>query len=143
VIDHPVHPGAQLLGVVNIPGPAATKGSTKSFVSFATGRVVTKTDSSTLASWTAKVGWALKQHGVRLVPKPGAVAVRVILRRRRPAKAKSTHPTTRPDCDKILRATLDALTGIAYDDDSQVVEAVVTKQYFAHDETLIYLWEWP
>lgn len=41
------------------------------------------------------------------------------------------HPTTRNlgDTDKLVRACLDALTGLAYDDDSQVVEAAGIKRW--------------
>jgi Holliday junction resolvase RusA-like endonuclease len=42
-------------------------------------------------------------------------------RRRLPA-------TKKPDLDKLLRAILDALTGVLYHDDSQVVEALVRKE---------------
>lgn len=38
-------------------------------------------------------------------------------------------PTTFPDVDKLLRAILDALTGIVYRDDSQVTKAPPEKRY--------------
>lgn len=38
-------------------------------------------------------------------------------------------PTGRPDVDKLARAALDALTAVAFDDDSQVVELVAAKEY--------------
>ncbi len=38
-------------------------------------------------------------------------------------------PTKKPDCDNIAKICLDALNGIAYFDDSQVVELVVNKTY--------------
>lgn len=38
-------------------------------------------------------------------------------------------PTTKPDVDKIARSTLDSLTGLAFDDDSRVVELTVKKWY--------------
>lgn len=38
------------------------------------------------------------------------------------------------DIDKLLRSTLDALTGVAYDDDRQVVSVNVTKRYTCGDE---------
>ena len=38
-------------------------------------------------------------------------------------------PTTRPDCTKLTRSTEDALKGIAWGDDSQVVTQTVTKRY--------------
>jgi len=42
---------------------------------------------------------------------------------------KITRMTTRPDLDKLVRAVGDALTGIIYEDDSQVVLVRARKQY--------------
>lgn len=39
------------------------------------------------------------------------------------------HPTTKPDIDKLTRATFDVLTGIVWDDDSRIVSVVVSKTY--------------
>ena len=49
-------------------------------------------------------------------------------------KPKSTgkkviHKTTKPDLDKLLRGILDALTGVAYVDDSQVIRSAQSKQF--------------
>jgi Holliday junction resolvase RusA-like endonuclease len=38
-------------------------------------------------------------------------------------------PTKKPDCDNVLKIIADALNGIAYKDDSQIVRAVVSKFY--------------
>lgn len=38
-------------------------------------------------------------------------------------------PTKKPDCDNIAKAVLDALNGIAYYDDSQIVTLTVDKLY--------------
>lgn len=38
-------------------------------------------------------------------------------------------PAKQPDIDKLVRAVLDALTGVCYDDDAQVVMLLATKQY--------------
>lgn len=38
-------------------------------------------------------------------------------------------PRTKPDIDKLARTTLDALTGVAFDDDSRIVELVTRKRY--------------
>ena len=38
-------------------------------------------------------------------------------------------PTSPPDLDKLIRGVLDALTGMAYHDDSQVVEVYARKVY--------------
>lgn len=39
------------------------------------------------------------------------------------------YPTKKPDADNIAKSILDSLNGIAYHDDSQVVELNVTKLY--------------
>lgn len=41
----------------------------------------------------------------------------------------SEYHVKRPDVDKLIRAILDSLTGIAYVDDSQVVSVAARKQY--------------
>ena len=38
-------------------------------------------------------------------------------------------PTKKPDTDNIAKAILDALNGVAYYDDAQVVELHVVKKY--------------
>ncbi len=39
------------------------------------------------------------------------------------------YPTTRPDTQKLARGTTDALTGIIWHDDSQIVEERLVKRY--------------
>jgi Holliday junction resolvase RusA-like endonuclease len=39
------------------------------------------------------------------------------------------HPTVRPDVLKLARAVEDALTGVLYQDDSQIVHEVLVKRY--------------
>lgn len=38
-------------------------------------------------------------------------------------------PTKKPDCDNVAKVILDALNGVAYKDDSQVVELECNKYY--------------
>jgi crossover junction endodeoxyribonuclease RusA len=45
---------------------------------------------------------------------------------------KYTHPDVRPDLDKLIRAILDALTGIAWRDDAQVCKIRASKIYDTH-----------
>jgi len=47
--------------------------------------------------------------------------------------------TNKPDADKLLRAILDALTGVCFRDDSQVAYCLVRKQYATAAQTLIYI----
>ncbi len=39
------------------------------------------------------------------------------------------HPAVKPDIDKLVRATLDPLEGIVFDNDSRIVELCATKRY--------------
>lgn len=45
------------------------------------------------------------------------------------ARRNEIAPESKPDCDNIAKAILDALNGIAYKDDSQVAELVVKKRF--------------
>ena len=45
------------------------------------------------------------------------------------AKLGYLRPTKKPDCDNVAKSILDALNGIVYHDDSQVVSLVVEKVY--------------
>jgi Holliday junction resolvase RusA-like endonuclease len=46
-------------------------------------------------------------------------------------KERGGLPIVRDDVDKLARAALDALTGVLYDDDAQVVDLVASKRYAA------------
>ena len=50
-------------------------------------------------------------------------------------------PTKKPDCDNVLKIVADALNGIAYKDDSQVVFASVSKQYADTPKVIVTLQE--
>lgn len=128
----------------SVNGRASTKGSTRSVVSRSTGQVVTLADAASLAAWTTAVKWSAKAARVQRLAYPAGVVVLVWLIFERPASVSvGERPlmTVKPDVDKCLRATLDALTGIAYDDDSQVVEAHVRKRYGAAAETIVQVWQ--
>lgn len=68
----------------------------------------------------------------------GPVLVRVVaqmaipqswpIKKQRDAIAQRIRPTGKPDCDNILKV-IDALNGVVWDDDSQVVSAFVSKVY--------------
>lgn len=42
---------------------------------------------------------------------------------------KVMNKITKPDFDKLIRAVCDALTGVAFKDDAQVIQAYVSKQF--------------
>lgn len=47
------------------------------------------------------------------------------------AEAGEIRPTSKPDADNYLKGVKDALKGVIWRDDSQVVEVLVTKRYSA------------
>lgn len=114
----------------SVLGPAATKGSTRSFISNQTLRVVTLHDNRRLPEWTKTVQVAARWARVLITSKPHEVRVTATWTFVAPKRdhKRSSH-TVKPDLDKLARALLDALTGIAYDDDSQVTRIEMRKIY--------------
>lgn len=45
------------------------------------------------------------------------------------SQKKAVYKTSRPDCDKLVRSVADAMTGIVYQDDSQIVIMTCRKTY--------------
>lgn len=65
----------------------------------------------------------------------GAVQLtaRFFLPRPKALLRRSLPHTKAPDCDKLVRALLDAITGVVYRDDSQVTSIVASKAYAVND----------
>lgn len=112
-----------------IEGRCPTKGSTKSFAHPKTGKIVTLPMNKNLKQWTHDARIQARAARVPMVYKPFGVSLYVRVEFVKPKTAKQSQPTVRPDIDKLLRAVLDALTGVAYADDSQVVSVTSTKAY--------------
>lgn len=70
------------------------------------------------AGWKKEVAWRVKAAGVR--PMTGPVAVELMLHPRRTAKGLASK--TRLDLDAPIKPLLDALQGVAYANDKQVVK---------------------
>lgn len=85
-----------------------------------------------LMNWRASIAQAAQvaadgAFAERSVP----VWVSVTFRLQRPKSApkRVIRPTTKPDVDKLARASLDAMTGVLFADDSQVVSLHVQKEF--------------
>jgi Holliday junction resolvase RusA-like endonuclease len=50
-------------------------------------------------------------------------------------------PLVKPDVDNVAKVILDALNGVAYDDDSQVVMLTISKTYMEFPETTVIIQE--
>lgn len=70
------------------------------------------------------------------IPKSATKAVKEKMR------SSTIVPTVKPDCDNILKLVADALNGIAYDDDKQIVTMSVMKRYGDTPHTKIYINEY-
>lgn len=132
--------------VVGIPRP---KGSARSYVS-KRGRISTvQQNKDTLIPWQAAIGWRAKAEGVRPVKGPVHLDATFVFPRPKGHFGKRgllpsapEHHTQKPDRDKLERAVLDALTGIGYADDSQVVAGWAEKRWAREGEPAGVLIHW-
>ena len=91
---------------------------------------------SKMRPWRQEVGWeALRSRIAAGIDTPWdssvAVKMTVLFVFVKPPSVKKSRifPTVKPDLDKLLRAILDACTGVIWRDDGQVVEIVSQKRY--------------
>lgn len=121
--------------VLGLPAP---KGSTRSFRHWSTGRTITVADNAEkLEPWALSVSGAARAQGfARIDRAPVAVGLTFCLPRPlghygvrglRPSARR--YPWVKPDLDKLVRAVGDALTGVVYLDDAQVVRLTASKVY--------------
>lgn len=115
-------------------GIAQPKGSTRAFMPNQGKYPVVTADNPKNAGWQAAVAQnariAMLEQGRTAIHGPVAMEIRFYLRRPKAIRKKENVPhVKKPDLDKLIRSCCDALTEIAWDDDSQVVSIVATKHY--------------
>lgn len=86
-----------------------------------------------------KIGFEFKRQNREWVCAEGAVTLFLTFEIKIPSKARKEErlkmlnqeilPTVKPDIDNTLKLVMDALNGIAYKDDTQVVNCIVSKMY--------------
>jgi len=91
-----------------------------------------------LAQWRASLRLAAKDAGAEIWE--GPVQIIVIFGVYKAAYPKRTHPVIPPDLDKLVRALLDALTGVCYTDDKQVISLYAGKVFGAKTEVVVREW---
>jgi Holliday junction resolvase RusA-like endonuclease len=121
-----------------VPGRSAPGGSKSGF--YRNGRVIMAPASKFTKPWMRTVCAAAKQvyHG-RPIEKAVKLYLTFYLTRPKNHWTKTCelsktgrqrpHPTVQPDLTKLIRSTEDALTGILWKDDCQVVRQVTGKDY--------------
>ena len=110
------------------------QGSIRAFTPKGWNRPVLTSDNKDLKSYRQQVSIvalaAMRDLGMEPIPAKQAVSLTAKFYFQRPkSKKKDAAMTVRPDLDKIVRSTFDALTGIVFGDDSQVTELTATKIY--------------
>lgn len=118
-------------------GEPVAQGSLRAFVRDGRAVVTYGPRALALGVWRGLVGAAALEAMGELEPLAGPVVVSVALTFRRPVThhgASGILPRYRdripgPDIDKLCRAVLDALAGIAYLDDRQVRDLIGSKAY--------------
>ena len=80
-----------------------------------------------LAAWRADIASAAKLAGCKPILDP--IAITMKFRVKRPKSVKREYPTVAPDLDKYVRSVNDGLTGVAFADDSQVIQIIASKEY--------------
>ena len=120
-----------------VPGKPMTAGSKRAFAHRHTGRIVVVDDCQGGKVWRKAVAYHAKNECKHVLTGPLVLEVAFVLKRPLSHRRKDgstlpgapRYPIVKPDATKMLRAVEDALTGIAWIDDAQVVRQVVTKRY--------------
>jgi Holliday junction resolvase RusA-like endonuclease len=121
----------------DVRGVPAPKGSARAMLVGGRPRVIASGSTSNqraLMEWSHAINGAMVAHvrGPRPVFKGKALRVRLTFRMPAPRRWKAGQEeqhTTKPDLDKLVRATLDPMTGIIFDDDSRVACIEAAKHY--------------
>lgn len=113
-----------------VEGIAQPQGSARAFMPKGRGRFpVVTSDNPKLKGWRREVA-KVAQRVYRGPALEGPMEVSVTFFLPAPKSMKRMKPhTTRPDCDKLARAIGDALAGVIYRDDAQIIDWHPRKYY--------------
>lgn len=131
--------------VLDVIGNPAPQGSKRAFVNKRTGRPIIVESSKHVATWREDVRVAAREKFD--TPLTGPISVSIVFSFARPTsqndkygqprKSAPLRKITRPDLDKLIRSTFDALTGIAWLDDAQVWSMSAAKLFDARPGAMI------
>lgn len=117
-------------------GLALPKGSAKAFIPKGWRRPIITSSTKGLKNWEGSIRAAaqLVANGTVLTG-PVLLTVTFYLPRPKSLPKKVVHCIRRPDLDKLIRGATDALTGVLWKDDSQVIDIQAGKRYAIEDAT--------
>lgn len=114
-------------------GDPKPKGSMRGFYSQKRRRVFMTNDNPNTNDWERRVSTeAQKVRDMRRewdMASARSIIMEFIMSRPKSLPKRVIDDIKRPDLDKLIRAVLDPLTGICYDDDSQIIEIQAHKRY--------------
>jgi Holliday junction resolvase RusA-like endonuclease len=119
-----------------VPGEPVGKGRPRAF---RVGNGVRMHTPDKTARYENLVALSAQESMAGRMPLDGPVAVDMLLittppaswskRKRAQALDGMILPTTKPDCDNVLKAIADACNGIVWGDDKQITDVVIRKRY--------------
>jgi len=113
----------------DVRGIPIPQGSLKAFI--IKGKPIITASNKGLDMWRRLIADVAQNYAPTPILK-GPIAIQLDFRLPKPKhepKTKRTYPSRRPDIDKLARACLDALTGIIFIDDAQVIKLNVSKDW--------------
>ncbi len=122
------------------------QGSTRAFMRKGMKFPVVTSDNKNLKSFRQQVSiaaiTAMNEGHYTRIPKKVPVDLTLTFYFQRPAsKSKKAFCVVKPDLDKLCRSIGDALTGICFDDDSQITDLFARKFYGDPERAEIEVWE--
>ena len=109
---------------VFIEGRPAPQGSKRHL-----GNGIMVESSKAVKPWRVDVAWRAREAFLTPFDGPVKLELEFVMPRPKSTQKKSTQSAIkRPDLDKLVRAVMDAITGVVVTDDSQVVHLVATKR---------------
>lgn len=123
--------------VIYVPGKPEPQGSMKGYVvrskTGALHAAVTHGKSTELNAWRNLIALAaattMAHERLKMLDEPLELHLHFVLAKPKSARKRDIWPAKRPDLDKLLRSTLDALTGVVFSDDARVVKLRAEKDY--------------
>ena len=112
-------------------GTPVPQGSTRAFIPKGWKRPIITAANAKTKPWKQEIAGVAFHAWGSSFPTENAVIVdaRFYFDRPKSLKKAILLKTTKPDLDKLMRSLLDALTGVIYRDDSQVISAQIGKQF--------------
>ena len=122
--------------MITVYGMPAPQGS-KSFKGMRGGHAILVESSKKVKPWRDSVAWAAVESGEKYAG-PVAVSIDFYLPRPTSTPKRVTVPAKKPDIDKLIRSTLDALvTAGVIEDDARVVTISAAKLFVGTPRTSI------